>query len=109
MLHQTSLILDKNYYLAPEISTQKPSHVTDPPPPTLNHMSKLKHTRLSIAKWMRGNLERFIDRSTDMVNSTQMVEAWDLECDTGGATLDEHHIAWDVAVEVTDDYEGTER
>ena len=72
-------------------------------------MSKPKHTRLSIAKWMRGNLERFIDRSTDMVNSTQMVEAWDLECDTGGATLDEHHIAWDVAVEVTDDYEGTER
>lgn len=54
-----------------------------------------------IAAWMAENHHLFIDRSTEELNLTEMVEAWDRECCTGEATLDPDHIAWEVAVGCT--------
>lgn len=61
-------------------------------------------TRLQIKKWMLLNVERFIDECRE-VDCTKMVETWDIECDSGAATLDENHIAWDVAIEVAEKVE----
>lgn len=51
------------------------------------------------------NVDNFIDNSTGEVNCTALVEAWDRQCDSGEATLDENHIAWEVAVEVAEKVE----
>ena len=61
-------------------------------------------TRLQIKKWMLLNIERFIDICGE-VDCTGMVEAWDIECDNGKATLDENHIAWEVAIVVKEQVE----
>lgn len=57
----------------------------------------------AIRKWMKNNIEQFIDKC-DEVNCTEMVEAWDRECADGGETLDMNHIAWEVAVDVAEEY-----
>lgn len=59
-------------------------------------------TKYEIKKWMLLNADRFIDKSTNEIDFTQMVEAWDNECDNGKATLDSDHIAWSIAVDVSD-------
>lgn len=57
-----------------------------------------------IQLWMMRNIKDHIDSKTGEVNCTSLVEAWDNECSTGEATLDEDHPAWDIAVEVEEDY-----
>ncbi|MCP3065867.1 hypothetical protein LXT21_44605 [Myxococcus sp. K38C18041901] len=42
------------------------------------------------------------------VNLTSLVEAWDAAQAGGEATLDEHHPAWDVAVEVAERADASE-
>ncbi|NTX57954.1 hypothetical protein [Myxococcus sp. CA039A] len=42
------------------------------------------------------------------VNLTALVEAWDHDQDSREATLDEHHPAWDVAVEVAEKFDAAE-
>jgi hypothetical protein len=59
---------------------------------------------IGIRKWMAANASRFVDACGE-VNSTEMVEAWDREQSTGGATLDSNHPAWDVAVIVAEKHE----
>lgn len=58
-------------------------------------------SKAAIARWMRAHLEDHRDRVTGEVNSTSLVEEWDVACATGGDTLDPNHLAWDVAVEVS--------
>ena len=53
----------------------------------------------AIRLWMKKNIYRFIDRKTNEVNCTEMVEAWDRECSSGEDTLDSNHPAWDIAVQ----------
>lgn len=57
-----------------------------------------------IRKWMRENAKDFIDECGEL-NCTGLVEAWDNECSTGEATLDESHIAWDIAIEEMKNHE----
>jgi hypothetical protein len=57
-------------------------------------------TAHEIAKWMHRNVERFLEPHTGEVDCTTMVEAWDVECADSEATLDEGHIAWEVAIDV---------
>ena len=57
-------------------------------------------TRREIRAWMVRNVDRFVDRTCDVVNATKMVEAWDQEIGTGEETLDSEHVAWEVAIEV---------
>ena len=54
----------------------------------------------AIRSWMRANLKRFRDECGN-VNTTALVEAWDVECSSGEATLDTEHPAWDIAVIVS--------
>ena len=65
---------------------------------------------LAILRWMRNNVEDYIDTQTGEINCTSMVEAWDSEESTGSATLDDpQHIAWDVAATVAGEYEKKNR
>jgi hypothetical protein len=57
-----------------------------------------KIDRGAIGKWMRANLERFRDKRTGEVNTTLLVETWDIECATGSDTLDPNHVAWDLVL-----------
>jgi hypothetical protein len=57
-------------------------------------------TRARLTSWMHHNVERFVDKTTGEVNMTKMVETWDVECASGGATMDESHPAWEVAARV---------
>lgn len=55
--------------------------------------------RREIAGWMRLHMDEHRD-GCGHVNLTALVEDWDRECSTGGATLDSNHPAWEIAVEV---------
>lgn len=58
-----------------------------------------------IRKWMRANVHHFVD-SCNEVNCTVMVETYDIECASGNDTLaDTDHPAWDIAVEIGEEYE----
>jgi hypothetical protein len=57
-----------------------------------------------IARWMRRELERFIDPRTGEANLTALVEAWDQD-QGDGSTTDPDHDAWDVAVIVAEEAE----
>lgn len=57
-----------------------------------------------IRKWMKANVSEYVDECGE-VNCTEMVEAWDAECGSGEDTLDPDHPAWDIAVEVSEEYE----
>ncbi len=57
-----------------------------------------------IRVWMNRNVRDHLDECGE-VNCTSLVEAWDAECDSGEATLDEDHPAWTIAYEVFRDYE----
>lgn len=57
-----------------------------------------------IEQWMKRNVNRFVEHGE--VNCTKMVESWDSECSSGEATLDSSHVAWDIALNVADWYEG---
>ena len=59
-------------------------------------------TRYEIKKWMLLNADRFLDKQTNELNTTLMVETWDLECASGKDTLDSDHIAWSIAVDVSE-------
>ncbi len=52
---------------------------------------------------MRRNAAQYTDCGE--VNCTELVEAWDSECASGGDTLDSDHVAWTIAVEVADEIE----
>lgn len=64
--------------------------------------AKSPPSRASISRWMRGNLDDYRDPRTGEVNLTALVEGWDSTCADGGATLDQDHPAWEIAVEVTE-------
>jgi hypothetical protein len=66
-------------------------------------------TRTQIRKWMLNNAERFMDRHTGEINCTALTEAWDSETQNGAVTLDPDHVAWDVAVQVSDAVERAAR
>jgi hypothetical protein len=57
-------------------------------------------TNLSIRKWMIANKQRFVDNCSE-VNTTLMVETWDIETKQEGATQDFDHPAWDIASSFT--------
>ena len=57
-----------------------------------------------IRRWMMRNAPAHVDECGE-VNCTSLVEAWDSECDSGEATLDEDHPAWEIAFNVSKDYE----
>ena len=56
-------------------------------------------SRYEIKKWMLFNADRFMESGE--LNLTKIVEAWDIECDSGEATVDSDHPAWEVALEVS--------
>ena len=64
----------------------------------------MAHNRADIVKWMRKNYKRFQDECGE-VNCTLMVETWDIECGSGGDTLDSFHPAWECAVVVAEGVE----
>ncbi len=66
--------------------------------PTVKPATKPVWTVFTIRKWMAANHERFRDPATGEVNTTLMVETWDLECCDGAPTLNPNHPAWDIAV-----------
>ena len=49
---------------------------------------------------MKRNKSSYIDYTTNEVNYTWLVEAWDLEESTGSSTLDPNHIAWEIALTI---------
>jgi hypothetical protein len=55
---------------------------------------------LAIKTWMYAHLHEHIDKQTNELNCTSLVEAWDSECSTGNETLDMNHIAWDIAIDI---------
>lgn len=55
-------------------------------------------TGVTIAAWMRKNKANHIDPQTGETNLTSLVEDWDSAQSTGDSTLDETHMAWDIAV-----------
>jgi hypothetical protein len=57
---------------------------------------------------MQDNLPRFIDECNE-VNATLMVETWDIECSSGSGTINPQHIAWDIASEISQNYEYQDR
>lgn len=57
--------------------------------------------RADIVKWMMSNARRFQDECGEL-NCTLMVETWDIECASGGDTLDYNHPAWECAMVVAD-------
>jgi hypothetical protein len=64
--------------------------------------------RNRIRRWMMINLSRFVDEKTNEVDTTKLVETWDIECSTGESTLDANHPAWEIAgnfagLHITDD------
>lgn len=61
-----------------------------------------------IKNWMKIYVENYVDEC-DEVNCTRMVEDWDISCGTGSETLDPNHIAWDIAVEIANQYEKNSR
>jgi hypothetical protein len=72
------------------------------------------YTKASIKRWMRNCLVCGIgvcpvDQETGEVNTTLLVEQWDNECASGSDTLDPLHVAWDIAIEVANEYELTSR
>lgn len=70
-------------------------------PPACKVSAMKTHDRSAIRRWMLMYLVEHRDASGE-VNLTALVEAWDHDQDSGEATLDEHHPAWDVAVEVAE-------
>lgn len=52
-----------------------------------------------IRAWMRKNARRCVDECGE-VDATALVQIWDIEEATGGATLDATHPAWEIAIEV---------
>lgn len=65
---------------------------------------KVMADRRLIKAWMRSQVCAYVDACGE-VNCTLLVEAWDSERSTGESTLDPHHIAWELAVEVAEEYE----
>ena len=63
-------------------------------------MTGRQRSSSAITRWMRANVNRFVDQATDEIDTTGMVEAWDRECATGKETLNPAHPAWDLAIEV---------
>ena len=57
-------------------------------------------TNSQIRTWMRKHASKHVDRDTDELNHTSLVEAWDFHEGDGKATLDSNHPAWDIALEV---------
>jgi hypothetical protein len=64
------------------------------------YTSKLEE---DIFAWMRAHRAEHVDKETGDLDLTALVEAWDEACSTGEATEDEHHVAWELAVEVYDE------
>lgn len=62
--------------------------------------------RSRIRKWMIAHLTEFLDECGE-IDTTDMVEQWDSQCDTGDATLDTAHIAWEIASEIAEKFEPT--
>jgi hypothetical protein len=62
-----------------------------------------------IRRWMLAHGTEHIDNRTNELNMTSLVEAWDEAEGTGEETLDENHIAWEIAVDVKDKVEGKAR
>ncbi len=60
--------------------------------------------RQAIRKWMVLHVDEHVDACNE-VNTTSLTEAWDNACDSGEATLDSDHEAWEVAHEVAEWYE----
>lgn len=58
------------------------------------YTDKLKGEILS---WLAAHRAEHVDAKTDELNLTTLVEAWDEACSAGEATVDEHHIAWELA------------
>lgn len=58
-----------------------------------------------IRKWMTQHVGEFVDPRTGEVNCTALTEAWDSAESTGEATLDSDHIAWEIAVDVGENFE----
>lgn len=56
-----------------------------------------------IRRWMRLNVERFIDKKTGEVDMTRMVEVWELEATAGEGTTDPDHPAWFVAAKIAEE------
>lgn len=56
-----------------------------------------------IRRWMKIFVGNYVDECNE-VDCTKMVEDWDSLCGTGEETIDPDHIAWDIAVEVADEY-----
>jgi len=57
-------------------------------------------SKKAILDWMKRNKSSYIDYTTNEVNYTWLVEAWDLEESTGSSTLDPNHIAWEIALTI---------
>ena len=56
-------------------------------------------TNTAIRIWMKANANEFTDPRTGELNTTALVEAWDIEYADGHTTLDPNHPAWDIANE----------
>jgi hypothetical protein len=65
------------------------------------HQPTDRTTNNAIRIWMKANANQFTDRQTGELNTTALVEAWDIECANGSATLDPNHPAWDIASQFT--------
>jgi hypothetical protein len=52
-------------------------------------------TSAAIRRWMLAHSAEHTHGGE--LNLTELVEAWDRECSTGGATLDMDHEAWTIA------------
>lgn len=57
-------------------------------------------SKKEIKDWMDNNLSLHIDKLTGDLNCTSLVESWDSNQSTGVETLDNHHIAWDIAIDI---------
>ena len=57
-------------------------------------------SKAAIKTWMFAHIHEHIDKQTNDLNCTSLVEAWDGECSTGTETLDMGHIAWDIAIDI---------
>lgn len=63
---------------------------------------KAKADVRAIKRWMVRHVLDHINPLTNEVNLTTLVEDWDRSESTAQATLGPNHIAWDIAVEVSE-------
>ena len=84
-----------------EIASRIPRPDYSNRPAPITKEAKRSTSRSAIRSWMRRSVDKYRDGRTGEVNLTALVEGWDRACDTGGATLDSDHIAWEVATEFT--------